>query len=237
MPYQYHDCVVTDVIRETDILRRFFIKVPDEVPFSFKAGQFIMLDLPIPSKVTNRSYSIASPPGQQPFELLISLKPDGLGTPHLFSEVNPGSTIKVSKPLGKFFLPETIENDLCFICTGAGIAPFRSMLFDIFAKDIPRKNIYMIFGNRKEEDIVYRAELERMAQQHPEFHFIPTLSRADESWAGKKGYVHPVYEEIFADKRPGCFYLCGWSAMLKEARERLGAMGYDKKQVKFEEYD
>jgi ferredoxin-NADP reductase len=49
--------------------------------------------------------------------------------------------------------------------------------------------------------------------------------------------VHEVYEEIFADKRPATFYICGWSEMLKEARTRLENMGYDKKAVRFESYD
>ncbi|HLG04077.1 MAG TPA: oxidoreductase, partial [Bacteroidia bacterium] len=88
-----------------------------------------------------------------------------------------------------------------------------------------------------EKDIVYRKELEELEKEHPEFKFIPTLSRADDSWSGRKGYVHAIYEEIFSDKRPALFYLCGWSNMLKEARERLVAMGYDKKAIKFEEYD
>jgi ferredoxin-NADP reductase len=238
MPYEYHDCEVVDVIAETDVMRRYFIRVPEEIPFSYRAGQFIMLDLPIESKITNRSYSIASAPGEsRTFELLISLKPDGLGTPFLFENIRAGSRLKVSKAIGKFCLPENLETDLCFICTGAGIAPLRSMLHDVFRQDIPHRNIYMIFGNRTAKDIVYRSELESLAGAKPEFKFIPVLSRADESWTGRKGYVHPVYEEIFADKRPACFYICGWSEMLKEARTRLAEMGYDKKCVKFEEYD
>ncbi|HLG04283.1 MAG TPA: FAD-binding oxidoreductase, partial [Bacteroidia bacterium] len=107
MAYQYYDTEVTEVIHETEIIRRYMIRNPTEIPFDFKAGQFVMLDLPIPSKVTNRSYSIASAPGGNgEFELLISLKADGLGTPYIFNEVKPGSVVKVSKPIGKFTLPE-----------------------------------------------------------------------------------------------------------------------------------
>ncbi len=57
------------------------------------------------------------------------------------------------------------------------------------------------------------------------------------AWAGEKGYVHAVYEKLYADKRPAMFYLCGWKVMIKEGRDRLQAMGYDKKQIKFELYD
>ena len=87
------------------------------------------------------------------------------------------------------------------------------------------------------KDILYRKEFEKLAAENPEFHFIPVLSRDNPEWTGRKGYVHAVYEEIFADKRPAYFYLCGWAEMLKEARHRLEAMGYDKKDIRFELYD
>ncbi|MBK6641668.1 MAG: hypothetical protein IPG39_10725 [Bacteroidetes bacterium] len=62
MAYEFHDATVVDIIDETDMVKRFYIKMPNHMQFTFKAGQFIMLDLPIDSKYTNRSYSIASAP-------------------------------------------------------------------------------------------------------------------------------------------------------------------------------
>jgi CDP-4-dehydro-6-deoxyglucose reductase len=238
MPYRFTDCTVVKIIDESDVVKRFFFEVPDEQKFSFRAGQFVLLDLPIDSKVTTRGYSIASAPSEDNiFELTVVLKPGGLGTTYLFNEVSIGSTVKVSQVLGKFGLPQVIETDLCFICTGTGIAPLRSMTLDIFNKNIPHKNIYMIFGNRWVKDILYRKEMEAFAAEHPEFKFIPVLSRTNEEWNGRSGYVHPVYEELFADKRPAYFYVCGWPAMIKEARQRIEAMGYERKFIKFEQYD
>jgi len=196
-----------------------------------------MLDLPIQSKITNRAYSIASAPGDNNgFELVISKKPAGLGTNYLFHEVKNGSVLQVTKALGKFGLPDPIEHDLCFICTGTGIAPFRSILHHIYEKHIPHKNIYLVFGNRWKADILYREEFENLAKEHPDFTFIPVLSRETE-WNGRKGYVHSVYEELFADKHPAYFYICGWEEMTKEARTRIAGMGYDKKFIRFEVYD
>src|SRR5437870_13389401 len=124
MPYRFYDCKVIAIIDESDIVKRYFIKVPDEIPFSFKAGQFVMLDLPIESKVTTRSYSIASPPSTDNiFELAIVLNPQGIGTPYIFKNFEIGTEVKVSPVIGKFGLPESIDCDLCFICTGTGIAP------------------------------------------------------------------------------------------------------------------
>ena len=80
-------------------------------------------------------------------------------------------------------------------------------------------------------------ELEALEKEHPEFKFIPVLSRDNPGWTGRNGYVHPVYEELFSDKRPAHFYICGWPDMIKEARQRIEAMGYEKKRIRFELYD
>jgi NAD(P)H-flavin reductase len=196
-----------------------------------------MLDLPIKSKVTNRAYSIASAPdGDNSFELVISKKPAGLGTNYLFHDVKPGAIVQATKALGKFGLPDPIEHDLCFVCTGTGVAPLRSMLFHIYQKNIPHKNIYLVFGNRWQADILYREEFEELQKKHSDFKFTPVLSRETE-WIGRKGYVHEVYEELFSDKRPAYFYVCGWEEMTKEARRRIAEMGYEKKFIRFEVYD
>ena len=239
MAYEYYDSEVVDIIDETDVVKRFYIKVSDDVEFRFKAGQFIMLDLPLNSKVNNRSYSIASAPTEDNiYELCIVLKPGGLGTTYLFNEVSVGTHLKTSRPLGKFTLPDPIDKDICFICTGTGIAPLRSMLCDIANKQLSHKAIHMVFGNRWTKDILYKKEMEDCTQSMPDFHFHPVLSReTPDTWSGDIGYVHAVYEKLFSDKRPAYFYICGWADMLKEARQRLEAMGYDRKSIKFESYD
>jgi ferredoxin-NADP reductase len=238
MAHQFFDSKVLEIIDETDQVKRFIIEFNKDMPFSFRAGQFVMINMPIPAKITHRSYSIASAPSDDHiFELVIVLNPKGLGTPWMWENLKPGSVVPVSKPLGKFGLPENIDGDVCFICTGVGIAPFRSMAWDIFNKNTPHKNLYMAFGTRHKSDILYHKEMEELAAKHPEFKYLPVLSREGEGWVGKKGYVHQLYEELFADKRPGYFYICGWNDMLNEARKRLADMGYDKKRIKFESYD
>lgn len=237
MSYTYKEGTIIDIKNETQNVKRFTIKMPDDVNFSFKAGQFIMIDLPINHKYTNRAYSIASPPNDRnTFELCIVLNPEGKGTPYMWENYEVGDQVMVSKPLGKFGLPQVIDRDICFICTGTGIAPLRSMLIDLLNRREEKKNIYMIFGTRHAKDILYYKDMKAIEQLYSEFKFIPVLSR-EENWMGEKGYVHNVYENIFSDGRPCYFYLCGWKDMLNEARERLVKMGYDKQSIKFESYD
>lgn len=233
---------VTDIIQEGPNTRRFFLKITDNIQFSFLPGQFITFDLPIHSKLPLRlrSYSIASPPtGNNEIELVIVLNPGGKGTEYFFNEVKTGSELKFKGPLGKFLLPTVIDRDLCFICTGTGIAPFRSMLYFLYENfpEIFNYQIYLIFGTRTEKDILYHNEMLELSKLQKNLHYTVTLSKAENSdWKGQKGYVHPVYQKLFNDRRPAYFYICGWKNMLMEARENLQKMGYAKEFIKFELY-
>ena len=227
--------------------KRFFIKVNELESFNFKAGQFVTLDLPIHEQKNKRwrSYSIASwPDGSNVFELLIVLLQDGAGTTYLFNEVGVGSELTFRGAQGVFTLPEPIEKDLFFICTGTGIAPFRSMLNHIQLHNISHKNLYLIFGCRTRKDLLYHEELTALQDKIEDFHYMPTLSR--EGWDGYKGYVHSLYEEIcrknneacedIQSLKPASFYLCGWKAMIDDARQKIAALGYDRKAVHLELY-
>lgn len=239
MTYEFIECTLTDIKQVSDQVRLFSIKFPDDYPFHFRAGQFIMLNLPLESKNSNRAYSIASPPHtDNRIELVISLKPAGKGTHYLWEKIHVGSKILVTKkPLGKYSLPDNPDRELCFISTGTGIAPLRSMLLSIYDSGIPQHKITLITGYRYEKDILFRQEFEDLEKLHPEFTFIPVLSRENPGWTGRTGYVHSGYEELFQDKRAAYFYLCGWKEMIKEARQRLQIMGYEKQFIRYETYD
>jgi len=235
--------IVTRIEEETHNTRRFWIEVPDTDRFAFEPGQFVTLDLPIHEKPNKRqrSYSIASSPDEtNVIELLIVLLEGGNGTTYLFEEVRKGSALTLRGPLGVFTLPPVIDRDLYFICTGTGIAPFRSMVRHIQRHGIPHRNIYLLFGTRTAADLLYREELQRLQGEVEGFHYIPTLSR--EQWDGCCGYVHALYENLVHEKMEGgrlpsaSFYLCGWKAMIDEARERIVKLGYDKKVIHLELY-
>jgi glycine betaine catabolism B len=232
---------------ETYNTRRYFIRVNELNSFDFKAGQFVTLDLPIHEQKNKRwrSYSIASwPDGTNVYELLIVLLEGGAGTTYLFNEVKIGSDLIFRGPQGVFILPENIEKDLFFICTGTGIAPFRSMLNFIKLHHVSHQNLYLIYGCRTQQDLLYFDEMKSLENELDNFYFMPTLSR--ENWDGPTGYVHNLYEEICRtnnakcetpeDLKPACFYLCGWKFMIDDARKNIVELGYDKKDIRLELY-
>lgn len=236
----WHTARVIRIEDETNSTKRFWFEIPELENFAFKPGQFVTLDLPIHEKPARRwrSYSIASwPDGTNTFELVIVLLENGAGTNYLFNKVNVGDDIPCRGPQGVFTLPEIIDKDLFFICTGTGIAPFRSMAHHIFLNNIPHKNIYLIFGCRLLCDGLYGKELKELELKVDSFNYIPTYSREDKEDI-RKGYVHNIYEEIVEEKgKPDAsFYLCGWKNMIDEAKQRIIGLGYDRKMIHQELY-
>lgn len=227
---------------ETSSTKRFWIEIPELPSFDFKPGQFVTLDLPIAEKPNKRwrSYSIASwPDGTNIIELVIVLLEGGLGTNYLFSQVKVGSELILRGPQGVFVLPEPIEKDLFFICTGTGIAPFRSMSHYILDHQVPHQNIYLIFGCRLLCDGLYNKELKELESKVESFNYIPTYSReSGDNGNIRRGYVHAIYEEICKEKNitAASFYLCGWKNMIDEAKQRIQALGFDRKSIHQELY-
>ena len=222
---------------ETKDTKRFWIEVPDMESFDFAPGQFVTLDLPIHEKPNKRwrSYSISSwPDGSNVFELIIVLDKNGAGTNYLFNDIQVGSEIQFRGPQGVFTLREPLQEDIFMICTGTGIAPFRSMVQHIHHKQIEHKNIYLVFGCRTQDTLLYYHEMLQLQETMPGFRYIPVLSR--ETWTGASGYVHAEYEALCREKLPASFYLCGWKGMIDEARQRILDMGYDKKNIHLEIY-
>ena len=224
------------IVDETTDTKRFWIQVPELDHFDFIPGQFVTLDLPIHEKSNKRwrSYSISSwPDGTNIFELIIVLDNDGTGTPYLFG-LKVGNEISLRGPQGVFCLKEPLNTDLFMICTGTGIAPFRSMVHHIKNKNIQHQNIYIIFGCRNKTDLLYFDELKQLEKDMPGFYYIPTLSR--EIWEGHSGYVHNIYETLCKDGKPASFYLCGWKGMIDHAKKSIAGLGYDSKNIHQEIY-
>jgi len=173
-------------------------------------------------------------------DLVIELMTGGAGTNYIFEEVKTGVELSFRGPQGGFTLPDALEEDHYLICTGTGIAPFRSMLHEIATKNIPHKDVYLIFGTRTKESLLYYEELTALAKNHQGIHYVPVLSR--EKWEGAHGYVHKAYMDIINGKRadgalpPSHFYLCGWRHMIDEAKKHILEMGFDKTAVHQELY-
>jgi len=246
MAWTWYNSVVTKIVDESPTTKRFWLKVEEGKP-TFKAGQFVTMDLPIHEKRLKRwrSYSIANAPDNaEDLEFCIVKLEGGLASEYFFGEVAVGTPIKFKGPNGTFCLKEPIEKDLLFICTGTGVAPFRSMLQDIIKNNKPHKKIHLIFGTRYKEGILYEEEFSKLVESYDFFSYSVCLSREENldglssSYELSKGYVHAAYKKHYGDTKDDlAVYLCGWQTMVDEAVETLiDELGYQKEQIHYELY-
>jgi len=221
--------VLKEVIKETKSNWRFIFEDPLYEKLEFIPGQLIQLCArPGEENAVIRNYSVASwPDGTNNLELIITYLEGGAMSEYLFKEAKVGDEFVYRGPMGVFTLPETIDRDIFFISTGSGISPFRSMVNWIAENGITTQNIKLFFGTRTQEDICYRGEMELIEQIHPNFEFVPCLSREDEFWKGKKGYVHEHYLDLIDNmSQKPLVYFCGWTKMIDEGRQHLADRGF-----------
>jgi ferredoxin-NADP reductase len=211
--------------------------------FDFVAGQFISVREPHGDKFITRAYSIASAPrGDNTFDLCLNRVDEGFMSNFLCG-LQIGETARFHGPHGLFVLHPEVE-DVILIATGTGVAPFRSMARHLFGLDgggqhhHNGRQIWLVYGTRYPEDIYYREEFEQLAAEHPNFHYIATLSRPPESWSGSRGYVQEHVRQIVAGRKDMHAYICGLNEMVSAVRKLLiEECGWNKKRVIYERYD
>lgn len=213
-------------------LKRFDLVEPAEI--HFLAGQTVMLRV---APGVNRSMSIASAPSEKT-SILAAHDVSPMGPYSQWTiKAKVGDTMTFMGPLGAFVLNKESFRNKVFIATGTGIAPFRSMLLDLFVHHEPSTINYALslyWGLRHEEDIFWKEEFEELMQKNPSFRFVLTLSQPGESWTGKRGRVG---DHVFIDKKnltENDYYLCGSKEMTQDIETRLLAVGVPKEQIKKE---
>jgi CDP-4-dehydro-6-deoxyglucose reductase len=207
--------------------------------FDFLAGQFISMRLYHDGQELTRAYSIASAPDDgRRFDLCLNRVRGGVFSSYL-CDLKPGAEMNFHGPHGFFFVQEPLPSNLVFIATGTGIAPIRGILRDLFARGLlASSRVWLLFGVRDPEKILYRTEFEQLAEQHPNFHFVPTLSRPPAGWTGATGYVQEQLRRWFAGQHDFTAYICGLKAMVDDVRAILkNEFGLDRKQIHYEKYD
>jgi ferredoxin-NADP reductase len=223
----------------SDFTKHLELQVTDTPRFGFVPGQWLSLKANTPDgEEITRAYSIASPPSDKGhISFCLNRVDDGFMSNHLCN-LAEGSEITFQGPFGDFILRPPMR-DTIFIATGTGIAPFRSMLHWLLADSERHQGheLWLLFGARCEQDLYYRDEFERLAAEHSNFHFVPTLSRASSDWNGLRGYVQEHAKEIVGDRKDMHAYICGLDKMVKANRDLLKSLGWERTSIRYEKYD
>lgn len=237
---------VKDVVRETPdaVTITFWHPISEEI--RYLPGQFLTFLLNINGQKVRRSYSMASSPHVD-VSLAVSVKrvPGGLVSNYLCERIHSGDILETLEPMGTFVPKLDAQNrrTLILIGAGSGITPLFSMAKSALHVE-PSTRVWLIYGNRNQESIIYKAHLDAMEQAYGKSRFTVThvLSQPTAYWTGLDGRLNQhtltrLLEELpVADRQNASAYLCGPDGMMAEARSALALVGVPVERVHKESY-
>lgn len=220
-----------------DTVYEFKFQMIQPAEIDFKAGQYIAIEI---DPRTRRQYSISSAPSNSKdmFEIVIDIKPDGIGTKYLM-DLKPNDEIKFIGQIGMFYLPEDYElaPNLFFISTGTGLAPLKSMIEELIAtKQNKNHNTFLYFGTRYINDIFYEDLFNQYFNERNLTEFRIYLSQASMPGA-IEGYVTQFIdltdESLLQDAQ---FFICGSGKMIRDVEKELKEKGVDENNIIYEKF-
>ncbi len=177
---------VRAIIAETPDTRTVVLD-PEGVPVPYQAGQYITLCIYIDGVRHYRPYSLATSPCQDPYPAItIKRVEGGQVSNYLNDHIAVGHRIEILPPQGHFTLvPRPAEKRaLVFIGGGSGMAPLYGMIKTALAEE-PKSRLYLIYANRRQEDIIYHQGLEKLvASAAGRFEITYVLSQPPRAWQG-----------------------------------------------------
>jgi MocE subfamily Rieske [2Fe-2S] domain protein len=187
--------------------------------------------------VTNRQLKfnvrIATPPQGQDY-------PPGVGSSYAFS-LKPGDEVTAIGPFGDFHIKPT-QKEMVYIGGGAGMAPLRAHIVQLFENDKTARKVSYWYGARSRQEVFYENIFRELAKAQHNFNFHLALSEplAEDGWEGKTGLIHEVvlahYLKDHPNPRAVEYYLCGPPMLIQASTDMLAGLGVTDEQIAFDEF-
>jgi CDP-4-dehydro-6-deoxyglucose reductase len=206
-----------DVIRIT-------LRLPPNNNFEYLSGQYIDV---IAKDGLRRSYSIANARlASDKIELHIRQVNQGAMSDYWFNHAKKNDLLRFEGPHGTFCFREKSQKNIIFLATGTGIAPIKSILEDLNLTSESQidKKFYIYWGGRTPQDIYWQPEFAQL-----NLSFQPILSRENDGWAGRRGYVQDALLADNIDLTDSVVYACGSNEMINSAQKLLLLHGLETK--------
>lgn len=183
----------------------------------FKAGQFLNVIL---DDGDTRSYSLANPPQHNDLaQLHVRHEPGGAFSARILQQLEFHDAVEIEAPYGEFHVKPSTD-PIILLATGTGFAPMRSIILDHIANRSTRP-VHIYWGGRTLDDLYLADTLRQWTRRYPWLTFTPVLSRPDDGWSGRKGWVQDVLLADYADLGDARVYACGSPDMTTTALETL----------------
>ena len=215
---------------------------------------------------TIRAYSMASYPGEKniiklnvriatpPFDRtqpkgvfkFVPGVPPGIASTYVFSR-KPGDKVWISGPYGEFLLPKNDPEDMeyIFVGGGAGMAPLRSHIMQLFKTLKTGRKVHFFYGARALVEAFYLEDFAEIEKEFPNFKFHLALDRPDPAAdaAGvpyTAGFVHNVMYETYLKDHEAPedikYFMCGPPMMTKCVNDLLDSLGVDPANILYDNF-
>jgi len=210
---------VVELESPTHDIRRLCIRLAK--PLEFSPGQYATLQF---SPEHARPYSMAGLPGDTEMEFHIRKVPDGRVTEYIFDQVEEGTTVKLSGPLGTAYLRHSHTGPMLCVGGGTGLAPVLSIVRGALESGMPNP-IHLYFGVRSPQDLYDAERLESLAERYPNLTVHIVIATGDAGPGQRRGLVTDAIERDHPALAGWRAYLCGAPAMVEALSLLVARLG------------
>ena len=217
-------------------MKMFDLKMHNPEP-TYRA--YSMANHPAEGNIVMLNIRIATPPFDRAAGAFANINP-GICSSYIFSR-KPGDKVMISGPYGEFFLRET-NNEMMFIGGGAGMAPMRSHIFNLFKTMHTKRKVSFWYGARSLKEAPYRDEFDQIAAENPNFKWTLALDspQPEDNWTGPVGFIHQVIFDNYLKNHENPedieYYLCGPPMMIQEVTKMLYDLGVPDENVMYDNF-
>lgn len=174
-------------------------------------------------KATKHPYSIASAPDRRaPGQVELAVGTSGEdSTSAVLQHLPEGVQMGMVGPLGNFTRAGLCDQPAVFVAAGTGVAPLRAMILAELARGESGPELVLLFGCRREADILWHDELAALAARYPRFHYEPSLSQPGPGWNGRRGYVQDHLADVVRQAGDVPVFVAGQPEMVADVLQVL----------------
>ena len=233
----FQKLVIAEIIDHPEAASKTYIfKAKDGGPLAyFRAGQYISLKMQIGQSFISRPYSICSAPKdalEGMLAITVQSKADGFAADYLLANAKIGDEFTASGPQGNFYYEDLRDApNVIALAGGSGITPFLSMAKAI-ADGTEDFNLTIIFGNRTEDSILFKDELEELAASCDKIKIAHVLSDEDSEYY-EHGFITADLIKKLAPEEYSVF-VCGPRAMYRFLESELPKLELPEKYIRRE---
>ena len=186
-----------------------------------------------------RSYSIASAPDDRLLALTVERFDDGEVSPWMTEVAQAGDSFELRGPVGGYFVWDDADRaPVLLVGGGSGVVPLMSMARHRTRRSIPTR-MRLLYSARSQDDILYRAELDKMAAAGDGFEVVYTFTRAPPpSWTGYHRRVdgQMLADVSFGERMNSPAFVCGPTPFVEAVAQSLVLLGHAPGRVKTERF-